>query len=100
MVHYAAVFLNAVSLYAPYNISPHTHTLCPHLMIQSAVKVTYAKNIGFKKELNQRVEAYFKSNQIAKRDNVAMYFKSGIILGWVISARMHCFRIRNCWYWL
>ncbi len=55
-------------------------------MTQSEVKVTFAKNIGFRKQLNQRVDAYFESNQIAKRDNLAMYFKSAIIVGWVICA--------------
>lgn len=55
-------------------------------MTQSAAKVTYAKNIGFKKELNQRVDRYFESNKITKRDNSAMYLKSAIIIAWVISA--------------
>ncbi|MGB3636429.1 MAG: acyl-CoA desaturase [Rivularia sp. (in: cyanobacteria)] len=53
-------------------------------MIQTqAPKVTFAKNIGFRKELNKQVDAYFKSENLTPRDNVAMYFKSAIILGWV-----------------
>lgn len=46
-------------------------------------KVTFAKNIGFRKELNKRVDAYFKSENIKTRDNARMYLKSAIILGWV-----------------
>jgi linoleoyl-CoA desaturase len=50
------------------------------------VRVTFAKSVGFKKELNRRVERYFSSNQIQPRDNLAMYFKTAIILGWLLSA--------------
>ncbi len=49
-------------------------------------KVTFAKNLGFRKELNKQVDTYFKSENIARRDNPAMYFKTAIILGWVITA--------------
>ena len=51
-----------------------------------ATRVTFAKNIGFRKELNKRVNAYFKSENITPRDNIEMYFKTAIILGWVVSA--------------
>ena len=47
-------------------------------------RVTFAKNIGFRKELNKRVDEYFKSKNLRTRDNPAMYFKSAIILGLVI----------------
>ena len=49
-------------------------------------KISFAKNIGFRKELNKRVDAYFKSENISRRDNPAMYLKTAIILGWVIAA--------------
>jgi linoleoyl-CoA desaturase len=49
-------------------------------------RVTFAKSVGFKKELNRRVENYFSSNQIKPRDNLAMYIKTAIILGWLLSA--------------
>ena len=56
-------------------------------MIQTQpAKVSFAKNIGFRKELNKRVDAYFKSENISRRDNPAMYLKTAIILGWVIAA--------------
>ncbi len=55
-------------------------------MLKTQTKVTFAQNIGFRKELNKRVDAYFKSVNISPRDNPAMYFKTAIILGWVISA--------------
>jgi linoleoyl-CoA desaturase len=48
--------------------------------------VTFAKSVGFKKELNRRVHDYFKSNQIKPRDNPAMYLKSLIIMVWLVSA--------------
>lgn len=49
-------------------------------------KITFAKGIGFRKELNRRVEAYFQTENIRERDNGAMYLKSVIILTWMISA--------------
>ncbi|MFH7026581.1 MAG: fatty acid desaturase family protein [Heteroscytonema crispum UTEX LB 1556] len=55
-------------------------------MTQTQSRVTFTKNFGFRKELNKRVDAYFKSENIATRDNPAMYLKTAIILGWVISA--------------
>jgi linoleoyl-CoA desaturase len=55
-------------------------------MTQVNTKVTFAKNIGFRKQLNQRVDNYFQENNLAKRDNPAMYFKTFLILGWTISA--------------
>ncbi|MEO1378200.1 MAG: acyl-CoA desaturase, partial [Cyanobacteria bacterium J06635_10] len=55
-------------------------------MIQTqTTRVTFAKNIGFRKELNKRVNAYFQSENIARRDNLAMYFKTAIIFGWIIA---------------
>ncbi len=55
------------------------------MMIATQTRVTYAKNIGFRKRLNQRVDDYFELKQIAKRDNLAMYCKTVVILGSVIS---------------
>lgn len=49
-------------------------------------RVTFTKNFGFRKELNKRVDAYFKSNNISTRDNPAMYFKTLTIAVWVIGA--------------
>jgi linoleoyl-CoA desaturase len=49
-------------------------------------KITFAKEIGFRKELNRRVEAYFKSENISPRDNPAMYLKTAILFGWMILA--------------
>ncbi|NRB08658.1 MAG: acyl-CoA desaturase [Richelia sp.] len=54
-------------------------------MLQTKTRVTFAKNIGFRKELNQRVNAYFQAENISPRDNFAMYLKTAIILGWVIA---------------
>jgi len=50
------------------------------------VRVRFGKNVGFRKELNQRVEAMFASSNLKPRDNPAMYLKTVIILGCVISA--------------
>ncbi|BAZ17505.1 delta 6 acyl-lipid desaturase [Calothrix sp. NIES-4071] len=55
-------------------------------MTQTQTRVTYTKNLGFRKRLNQRVDDYFESNNIARRDNPAMYLKTAVILGWVIGA--------------
>ena len=55
-------------------------------MTQTQKRVTFTKNVGFRKELNQRVDAYFENSEITPRSNRAMYLKTAIILGWVISA--------------
>lgn len=56
-------------------------------MIQTqATRVTFTKNYGFRKELNKRVDAYFKSQNIGTRDNPAMYLKTLVIFAWVIAA--------------
>jgi linoleoyl-CoA desaturase len=55
------------------------------MTLTTQAKVTYAKNIGFRKKLNQRVDDYFESNHITKRDNPAMYFKTVVLLAWVIA---------------
>ncbi|NER33470.1 MAG: acyl-CoA desaturase [Oscillatoria sp. SIO1A7] len=49
-------------------------------------KVTFGKSIGFRKELNRRVEAYMEAENIAPRDNLAMYLKTVVIFSWLISA--------------
>lgn len=49
-------------------------------------RVTFGKNVGFRKELNRRVDAMFASENMAPRDNPAMYLKTVIILSWMFSA--------------
>jgi linoleoyl-CoA desaturase len=51
-------------------------------------RVTFTQNFGFRKELNRRVDAYFKAKNLSRRDNPAMYLKTAIILGWVAAAWM------------
>ena len=55
-------------------------------MTQTLTRVTFAKTVGFRKELNKRVDAYFQTEKISPRDNFAMYLKTATILGWVIAA--------------
>lgn len=55
-------------------------------MKSTTSKVTFGKSIGFRKELNRRVEAYFEAENISPRDNPAMYLKTAIIVVWVVSA--------------
>lgn len=55
-------------------------------MLQTENKISFAKNIGFRKELNRRVDAYLEANQITTKDNPAMYVKIALILGWVIAS--------------
>ncbi|WP_088241701.1 fatty acid desaturase family protein [Calothrix rhizosoleniae] len=55
-------------------------------MLKTKTRVSFSKNIGFRKELNQRVDAYFKAENISPRDNLTMYLKTVIILVWVIAA--------------
>lgn len=55
-------------------------------MTTTSTKVTFAKQQGFQQTLNQRIDEYFAVNNLSKRDNPAMYFKTAIILSWVIGA--------------
>jgi linoleoyl-CoA desaturase len=55
-------------------------------MLNTPTRVSFAKNIGFSKALNKRVDAYFQAENLSQRDNLAMYAKTIIILAWVISA--------------
>jgi linoleoyl-CoA desaturase len=50
------------------------------------MRVTFTKNLGFRKELNKRVDAYFATTGIPPRDNTAMYLKTVTIFAWVIAA--------------
>lgn len=49
-------------------------------------QVTFAKNVGFRKELNRRVNQYFTTNNIKPRDNPAMYCKTLVITTWTLAA--------------
>ncbi|MCT7965427.1 acyl-CoA desaturase [Laspinema sp. D1] len=49
-------------------------------------KVTFAKNKGFWKELNRRVEAYFEAENIPKRDCPQMYLKTLTLVLWMVGA--------------
>lgn len=53
--------------------------------VMQQARVTFAKSVGFKKELNRRVEHYFESNQLRPRDNWQMYLKTLIIFIWVLT---------------
>ncbi len=45
----------------------------------------FAPTQGFRKELNARVAAYFKDNNLPERDVPSMYFKTAIIVAWIVS---------------
>lgn len=54
-------------------------------------KPIFAKSKGFQKELNRRVDAYFDTENLAKRDNPQMYLKTAIIVLWMVVA--YCFTL-------
>lgn len=53
-------------------------------MIQN--KVSFSKSVGFRKELNRRVEAYFEERKLSQRDNFAMYLKTATLVVWMLAA--------------
>ncbi len=55
-------------------------------MQEKKARVTFTQNVGFRKTLNQRVDAYFKAAGRSQRDNPAMYFKTFTIISWVVGA--------------
>lgn len=62
------------------------------MLMQSVVKQTpvkslaFTKQIGFRKILTQRVEAYLKEHHLPARDVPQMYLKSAIIFGWWLAS--------------
>lgn len=58
------------------------------MSLQSIVKqthiksISFTKQVGFRKELNQRVEAFLNQNHLPMRDVPAMYVKTAIVLAW------------------
>jgi linoleoyl-CoA desaturase len=49
-----------------------------------APTITFPRNTEFRSELNKRVESYFKTNELSRRDDPSMYWKSAIMLGWIV----------------
>lgn len=50
---------------------------------QQAIKaLPFTKQFGFRKTLNERVEAYLQAHNIPARDVPAMYVKTAIVLAW------------------
>jgi len=46
-------------------------------------KITFGKPVGFRKELNRRVEAFFAAENIPQRDCPEMYLKAAILFLWI-----------------
>ncbi len=51
-----------------------------------ADRIQFTQKRGFRKVLNQRVDAYFKDNGLTQRDNPQMYVKTVTIVVWLFSA--------------
>jgi len=51
---------------------------------KSNVKIRFARNSEFERELNKRVNTYFESTSNTKRDCLNMYIKSFLAISWVI----------------
>jgi linoleoyl-CoA desaturase len=65
--------------------SPGLSSTSPVVPIAKQVyvkSVPFTKQVGFRKTLNERVEAYVKANGLKTRDLPAMYLKSATILAW------------------
>lgn len=48
--------------------------------------IKFARCEGFMQTLRGRVDDYFETNQLSKRDNIGMYVKSAIILSWLVAS--------------
>ena len=53
---------------------------------ESEQKIRFAPNSEFERELNKRVNAYFKNNSKNKKDCFSMYLKSFLSISWVIAS--------------
>ncbi|MFM1842146.1 MAG: delta-6 desaturase [Cyanobacteriota bacterium] len=51
-----------------------------------ADRIQFTQKKGFRKVLNQRVDAYFKNEGLSQRDNPQMYLKTVTIVVWLFSA--------------
>ncbi len=61
----------------------HNRTIMPK---SQQPRVAFAQRSEFSNVLRQRVDSYFRSKNIKPNDNLAMYFKSAIIYGWVLAS--------------
>ncbi len=68
---------------------------------QNYVKsVAFTGQMGFRKELNQRVDAFVKANGLKTRDIPAMYAKSiTVLLWWIASYALIIVGGINGWHW-
>jgi len=53
---------------------------------KSNVKIRFAPSSEFERELNKRINAYFKNTSSTKRDCLNMYIKSFLSISWVIAS--------------
>lgn len=51
----------------------------------TAERIKFTQKRGFRKALNQRVDAYFEESSLSQRDNPQMYLKTLIIVLWLFS---------------
>ncbi|RMF61523.1 MAG: acyl-CoA desaturase [Calditrichaeota bacterium] len=49
-------------------------------------KISFPGRVGFYKEVKQRVNHYFETNQLSKNADWRMVLKTAIIMGWLVSA--------------
>ena len=66
---------------------PNTTTAAPTVSTaesKSNLKIRFAPNSEFEKELGKRVNAYFENTSHKKRDLINMYLKSFRAISWVI----------------
>jgi linoleoyl-CoA desaturase len=57
-------------------------TVLPAAKQTSVKALPFTRHTGFRKTLNQRVDAYLKERRLSPRDVPAMYLKTFIVLGW------------------
>ena len=48
--------------------------------------IKFNRQQAFRNTLRERVDAYFESNQLRRRDQPAMFFKTFVIMAWFIAS--------------
>jgi linoleoyl-CoA desaturase len=68
------------------------------LAFKASMTIKYVPSTGFQKELTHRVEEYFRSNGLRKRDLPQMYFKTAVIFFWCAASYWLLVFHAGVWY--
>jgi linoleoyl-CoA desaturase len=66
-------------------------------MSVAGIKVKFAKDSGFREELERRVDAYFERTGLRRQDDPRMYLKTVVVLSWTVGS--YCLLLLSRAWW-